>query len=766
MQWFVQEGESIKQFDRVCEVQSDKATVEISSRYDGVVSKVHHAVGAVVKVGSALIDIEVAGQNDHTTAATLAAAPTMNNANLPSPAVMAAAASLVTSPPLLPTVSVQQQPQHHLPQHQQSERVIRIWDYQTKACVQTLEGHTHNVAAVLFHPRLPIIISGSEDGTVRIWHSTTYRAETTLNYGMERVWSLAASRDSNKVAIGYDEGTIVVKLGQEVPVASMDTNTGKLVWAVNNDIFTSSVKGLAIGASGGGLEEEVETPAAAAAAAAAAATVLGDGERLSIIPRDLGSTEIFPQSLAHNCNGRFIVVCGDGEYIIYTSQALRNKSFGSALDFVWSAVGTGDYAIRESISRIKIFRNFVEKKAFKPPIPSAEGIFGGHCLAVRGSDCVVFLDWEEGALIRRIDVNPRAIYWNETGEIVLLACEDSYFVLRYNKEAVAAAIAGGQVGDEGIEEAFELLHELSDKYMLGYLAKEDRVYLMDKQLSVVSYKVLLSVLQYQTAVVRQDFAVANALLPNIPEGELSNVARFLESQGYKEEALVVSRDPDQQFELALDLKKLSVATDLLAAIRKDDKDSMDTQNKWRKLGDLALVKSDFALAEKCAWEAQDWSGLLLLYTSLGDGGGLLKLAQQATAQGKGNVGFLAFFLLGKMEECLELLIKTDRVPEAAFLARTYLPSHMSRVVALWKKNLSKISPPAAEALADPSTHPALFPDLDVALQVEQLFLQNRSTPLAAGAYPTAKAIVAPAAAAAAAAGGGGGGAIKAGSCCL
>lgn len=46
--------------------------------------------------------------------------------------------------------------------------------------------------------RLPVIISGSEDGTVRIWHSTTYRAETTLNYGMERVWALAASQDSNK----------------------------------------------------------------------------------------------------------------------------------------------------------------------------------------------------------------------------------------------------------------------------------------------------------------------------------------------------------------------------------------------------------------------------------------------------------------------------------------------------------------------------------------------------------------------------------------
>lgn len=53
--------------------------------------------------------------------------------------------------------------------------IIQVWDYQTKSCVQTLEGHTHNVSAVCFHPELPIIMTGSEDGTVRIWHSTTYR---------------------------------------------------------------------------------------------------------------------------------------------------------------------------------------------------------------------------------------------------------------------------------------------------------------------------------------------------------------------------------------------------------------------------------------------------------------------------------------------------------------------------------------------------------------------------------------------------------------
>ena len=60
---------------------------------------------------------------------------------------------------------------------------------------------------------------------------------------MERVWTMTPTKDANKLAVGFDEGTVVIKLGNERPVASLDNNTGKLVWATGHDIQTMAVKG-------------------------------------------------------------------------------------------------------------------------------------------------------------------------------------------------------------------------------------------------------------------------------------------------------------------------------------------------------------------------------------------------------------------------------------------------------------------------------------------------------------------------------------------
>lgn len=55
----MKEGDTVAQFDALCDVQSDKATTPITSRYDGVVRKLYAGIDEIVLVGSPLVDIEV-----------------------------------------------------------------------------------------------------------------------------------------------------------------------------------------------------------------------------------------------------------------------------------------------------------------------------------------------------------------------------------------------------------------------------------------------------------------------------------------------------------------------------------------------------------------------------------------------------------------------------------------------------------------------------------------------------------------------------------
>ena len=94
-------------------------------------------------------------------------------------------------------------------------------------------------------------VCGFFTGTVRVWHANTYRLETTLNYGLERVWSISYLQGGNTVAIGYDEGSIVIKLGREEPAVSMDSN-GKILWARHNEIQQANLKSM------GGSTEKID----------------------------------------------------------------------------------------------------------------------------------------------------------------------------------------------------------------------------------------------------------------------------------------------------------------------------------------------------------------------------------------------------------------------------------------------------------------------------------------------------------------------------
>lgn len=115
--------------------------------------------------------------------------------------------------------------------------------------------------------------------------------------------------------------------------------------------------------------------------------------------------------------------------------------------------------------------------------------------------------------------------------MVCLATEESYYILSFDSEQVQKARDNNEVAEDGVESAFDVIGEVNESvrtglwvgdcfiytnavnrinyfvggelvtiahldrplYVLGYIPKDDRLYLADKELGVVSYQLLLSV---------------------------------------------------------------------------------------------------------------------------------------------------------------------------------------------------------------------------------------------------------------------------------
>ncbi|KAG2462572.1 COPB2 protein, partial [Polypterus senegalus] len=568
------------------------------------------------------------------------------------------------------------------------DMLIKLWDWEKKwCCSQAFEGHTHYVMQIVINPKdNNQFASASLDRTIKVWQLGSSSPNFTLA-GHEKGVNFIdyySGVDKPYLISGADDRLVKIwdyQIGHEEPAMSMDAS-GRIIWAKHSKIQQANLKAMG--------DAEIK-----------------DGEQLPLAVKDMGICEIYPQKIQHNSNGRFVVVCGDGEYIIYTAMVLRNKSFGSAQEFVW-AHESSEFAVRESNSVVRIFKNFKEKKSFKPDI-DAKGIHGGFLLGVQSVNCLAFYGWDNTELIQQIEIQPKHIFWSDSGEFVCIATEESFFILKYLADKVASAQESNEgVTEDGIEDAFEVQGEIQEivmtglwvgdcfiytssvkrlnyyvggeivtiahldrtMYLLGYIPKDNRLYLGDKELNIVSYSLLVSVLEYQTAVMRRNFSMAEKVLPTIPKEQRTRVAYFLEKQGFKQQAMAVSSDPEHQFDLALQLGELKIAHQLAVEAK--------SEQKWKRVAELAVNKCQFGLAQECLHHAQDYGGILLLATASGNTVMVNRLAEEAEKDDKNNVAFLSYFLQGKLDKCLELLLKTGRLPEAAFLARSYLPSQVSR----------------------------------------------------------------------------------------
>jgi WD40 repeat protein len=86
---------------------------------------------------------------------------------------------------------------------------VRLWDAATGALQLTLEGHSNRViTSVAFSPDGKLVASGSADGTVRLWDAATGALQLTLAGHSNYVTSVAFSPDGKLVVSGSHDGTV------------------------------------------------------------------------------------------------------------------------------------------------------------------------------------------------------------------------------------------------------------------------------------------------------------------------------------------------------------------------------------------------------------------------------------------------------------------------------------------------------------------------------------------------------------------------------
>jgi coatomer protein complex subunit alpha (xenin) len=80
-----------------------------------------------------------------------------------------------------------------------------------------MRGHINNVSCVLFHPKKELIISNSEDKSIRVWDISKQSPPLVLRKENDRYWILDAHPTLNLLAAGHDSGLMVFKLSRERP---------------------------------------------------------------------------------------------------------------------------------------------------------------------------------------------------------------------------------------------------------------------------------------------------------------------------------------------------------------------------------------------------------------------------------------------------------------------------------------------------------------------------------------------------------------------
>uniref|UniRef100_A0A915NNF0 Coatomer subunit alpha n=1 Tax=Meloidogyne floridensis TaxID=298350 RepID=A0A915NNF0_9BILA len=511
------------------------------------------------------------------------------------------------------------------------DRQVKLWRYNDSKAweVDSCRGHYNNVSCVIFHPKAELILSNSEDKSIRVWdmqkrtclqvffgawrdnygggggiikHSKNFRHEN------DRFWVLASHPSLNLFAAGHDNGMIVFKTERERPPYCIQDN---LVFYVK--------------------ERQLR--------------------RLDLTTnKDIPLTHLKPNKLTQPF------------YSVHYNPAENYVKRAPSIASIW--VARNRFAVLDKSHQLSIrdLQNQESRKIdYTGPI---DDIFyaGTGLLMLKNPDSVSIYDVQQKRVLVSLKVSKvKYVIWSKNMEYAALLSKHTVTLVT-RKLALLSSIQESTRVKSGAwdldNDAFIYTTSNHIKYALtsggdhGIIRTMDipvyilalrgnRLYCLNRDASPIELTIDPTEYRFKLALIHRRY---DEVLNMVRSANLvgQSIIAFLQKKGYPELALHFVKDEKTRFGLALECGNLSIALEAAKVL--------DDTAAWNALGEAALMQGNHQIVEMAYQRTKDFERLAFLYLITGNVEKLQKMQKIAQIRKDVHGQFQCALMLGDAEE--------------------------------------------------------------------------------------------------------------------
>lgn len=526
--------------------------------------------------------------------------------------------------------------------------------------MDSCRGHYNNVSSAIFHPRQDLILSDSEDKTIRVWDLTKRTAVATFRRDHDRFWVLTSHPELNLFAAGHDSGLIVFKLERERPAFQVHSNE---LYYIKHSVLHIH-----------------DFPSTA------------DQEVMSV--RKLGSQFVAPRTLSYNPAERAILLTSPyegGSYELYRLPKNLGGTLQEPSDDSMKGVGhaalfiaRNRFAVFDKTNQVIQIRDLQNKetKSFKTPGQVTDIYYAGPgSLLMATATSVILFDIQQRRVTAELAVsNVKYIVWSTDMSMIALLSKHTITIATKDLKQTSQIhetirIKSATWDDSGVLIYCTLNHI---KYALPqgdngivrtldqpiYLTriKGKKLYALDRDGKVREIVIDPTEYRFKLALVKKQYEeVLHIIRTSNLVGQ--SIIAYLQKKGYPEIALHFVRDDKTRFELALECGNLDVALETAKSMNKPD--------YWSKLGAEALRHGNYKIVELSYQRTKKMDKLSFLYLLEGNETNLRKMLEISQLQKDPLMRFQNAVYLGDVEERIRLLQDVGQLPLAYMTAKTH-----------------------------------------------------------------------------------------------